>query len=265
LSLKWSISYGVAGVGAASAVSQWSTLVIMSGLWGWKKKGLWIDISSALFKEALFHRQAWVSILLLNANLMVRTLVLLASFGTLHWVSGQLGGVYVALNALFLHLQSLHAFALDGFAHGAEVLIGQAYGQRNQSRLRMILKESVFLTCISALLLTGLYWIGSGWVLGLLTNESQLLDLIPHYQIWIILTPLLSAACFLLDGVAIGFTASKAMRKSMIQSGIFYLLSLLLWVPLFHNHGIWIAFLSFMIARAFTLWIPLSSYFRLES
>ena len=67
---------------------------------------------------------------------MIRTLVLLASFGLLHWVGGQLGGIYVALNSLFLHLQSLHAFALDGFAHGAEVLIGQAYGQQNQKRLR---------------------------------------------------------------------------------------------------------------------------------
>ena len=262
LSWQWSIDYGVVGVGAASALSQWITLLVMIGIWGGKKKEIWKTLTFPLIREALLHLQAWKAVLFLNINLMIRTLVLLASFGLLHWVGGQLGGIYVALNSLFLHLQSLHAFALDGFAHGAEVLIGQAYGQQNQKRLRLILRESTRLTVISACILTGVYWLGSGWILSLLTNETQLLDLIPQYQIWIILTPLFSAACFLLDGVAIGLTASKAMRTSMIISGLLYGLSLLIWVPLFHNHGVWVAFLSFMVARAFTLWIPLVSYFK---
>ena len=262
LSWTWSIPYGVAGVGAASALSQWITLIIMLGIWGVKQKEIWHTLTSSLIYESLLHLKAWKTVLFLNLNLMIRTLVLLGSFGLLHWVGSQLGGIYIALNALFLHLQSLHAFALDGFAHGAEVLIGQAYGQKDQRRLRLILRESLFLTGISACLLTGIYWLGSGWILSLLTNETHLLALIPQYQIWIILTPLISAACFLLDGVAIGLTASKAMRNSMVISGLLYGFSLAIWVPLFHNHGVWMAFLSFMVARAFTLWMPLAHYFK---
>ena len=69
-----------------------------------------------------------------------------------------------------------------------------------------------------------------------------------------VLIPLITFAAFLWDGIYIGATASKAIRNTMIISSIFVFLPL--WyvlVPIYSNHGLWIAFLGFMLARGISM------------
>ena len=69
-----------------------------------------------------------------------------------------------------------------------------------------------------------------------------------------ILIPLITFAAFLWDGIYIGATAARAIRNTMLISavGVFLPASLIL-MRFFGNHGLWIAFLLFMVARGLSM------------
>ena len=69
-----------------------------------------------------------------------------------------------------------------------------------------------------------------------------------------ILIPLITFAAFLWDGIYIGATAARAIRNTMIISALcVFLPASLLLMPRFGNHGLWIAFLMFMVARGLSM------------
>ena len=69
-----------------------------------------------------------------------------------------------------------------------------------------------------------------------------------------IIRPIITFAAFIWDGIYIGATASKAIRNTMIISSIFvFLPTCYLLKPHLGNHGLWISFLCFMIARGITM------------
>ena len=62
-------------------------------------------------------------------------------------------------------------------------------------------------------------------------------------------TPFLGAACFLYDGIFTGAMATREMRNMMVLSLAIYLASSQVLEGLYGNHGLWIAFCIFFIAR----------------
>src|SRR5690625_5233451 len=66
-----------------------------------------------------------------NANIMVRTLALIAGFAWFANEWAKFGDGTLAANHILLQFISLSAFFLDGYANVAEALVGQAYGARN--------------------------------------------------------------------------------------------------------------------------------------
>lgn len=58
---------------------------------------------------------------------------------------------------------------------------------------------------------------------------------------------------FVMDGVMIGLTRTRAMLASMaIGAEVYFTLYALLF-PSMGNHGLWIAFLSYLLVRSLTL------------
>lgn len=250
LSLWWAPYLGVSGVGAASATSQWLLAIISVTM-------IWFYLSSPRpfeqLKEDLSSRQEWLALAHLNFNLWVRTVLLLGSFGLINLMSARLGPLMLSVNALLLHLQTLQAFVLDGFAHGAEVIVGEQLGRADQAGYRSAVLRGLEFMMFSALIFSLFYFTFSPWILSLLTHHQELIEAVSPYIKWAIISPLISAPCFLLDGVMIGATQSLAMRNGMISSVIILLVSLYVLVPFLGNHGLWIAFLFFMASRALVL------------
>ena len=71
---------------------------------------------------------------------------------------------------------------------------------------------------------------------------------------WMILSPLISVWSFQLDGIFIGVGHTREMRNAMVVSTLFYLALVWLLLPLFGNHGLYLALTLFMIFRALSLW-----------
>ena len=97
---------------------------------------------------------------------------------------------------------------------------------------------------------------GGKFILGLLTNNSGLIDSAMPYIFWVALVPLITFPAFLFDGIFIGATASAGMRNTMILATLVFYLPVyyLLRNPL-GNHGLWLAFMSFMIGRGVLMWV----------
>ena len=51
--------------------------------------------------------------------------------------SGKLGDLSLAACQIMLSIFAVLAFAIDGFAHAAEALVGEAIGQKNKSMLTL--------------------------------------------------------------------------------------------------------------------------------
>lgn len=72
---------------------------------------------------------------------------------------------------------------------------------------------------------------------------------LPH----MVAAPLLGALAWMLDGVFIGATRTKDMRNMMILSFLGYCGLVLLLLPSFGNHGLWMAMNGFFILRGISL------------
>ena len=250
LSLWWGPLYGVSGVGAASAVSQW-VIACFSLMWVWG----WVapSISLQALKSQLKSKAPWRSLWALNRDLFIRTALLLSVFGALNATGARLGALILSANTILLHLQTLQAFALDGFAHGVEVLVGEAIGRRDRALFERSVKAAGALTLGTSVLIALIYALASEHIVDLITAHEQVASTASLFMIWAILSPLLSAPCFLLDGVMIGATSGVAMRRGMILSAVVFVLSMLSGVSIWGNHGLWLSLMIFMVVRALTL------------
>ena len=68
-----------------------------------------------------------------------------------------------------------------------------------------------------------------------------------------ILAPFLGTICFQFDGIFTGAMATRDMRNMMILALLGYLASVAVLVPLFGNHGLWIALNVFLALRGLLL------------
>ena len=250
LSLWWGPIYGVAGVGAASAVAQWITAL------GWCAL-IWLRLSPPFSSQLLFKelkkKKPWQALAALNFDLWLRTALLLGCFGLMNSHSARFGALTLSVNAILLHLQSLQAFILDGFAHGIEVVIGEQLGRGDRKGYRYALRSAFELAMVSALVISMIYFAGASTLIKWLTHHETVHQAVQPYLIWAIISPIISAPCFILDGVMIGATQSSAMRRGMIWSALWFALCSFTCTSLWGNHGLWAAFLSLMICRAITL------------
>ena len=80
------------------------------------------------------------------------------------------------------------------------------------------------------------------------TNEAVAATTL-HYLPWAVLLPLLGVTSYVFDGIYIGATWTRAMLLTMAIAFALYGLLLLVTGPL-GNHGLWLAFCAFLIARA---------------
>lgn len=187
----------------------------------------------------------------INHQLFVRTLCLLSVFMFFTSQGAKQGDLVLAVNAIMLTLLLLISNALDGFAHAAETLVGQSFGAQKAGQL----KRSIWLTGTNALIIALIMVCGFAWqgenLLSLLTDQQDVLVLAIEYSPWLIFLPLIGFSSYWLDGVFIGMQASAQMRNAMLLAAVIVFLPVWFLTQAFGNHGLWLAFYSFLLARSF--------------
>ena len=84
-------------------------------------------------------------------------------------------------------------------------------------------------------------------------EDAEVRDAALTYLPWTIVAPLVSVWGYQLDGIFIGTTRTAQMRNAMIVSLVFFLAACWLLIPMFENHGLWLAFTLFTAVRAISL------------
>ena len=95
--------------------------------------------------------------------------------------------------------------------------------------------------------------LGSAAVAGL-TTLPAVREVAAAHLPWTALYVLLSVAAFQLDGIFIGTTRTREMRNASVLSLGVFLLAVWPMTTLWGNHGLWAAFVVFVVARALALW-----------
>ena len=242
------LGWGVEGVAVATLTAEWSALAL--GLWLCRAAfagTAWRD-RARIFDRARIARMAAV-----NGDILVRSVLLQASFTTFLFLGAGRGDVNLAANQVLLQFLQITAFALDGFAFAAEALVGAAMGARRRDRLRRAaLMSSGWGVGLSVPLAAGFLVLGPA-IIDLMTTAPAVRLAAREFLPWIVSAPLIGIAPWMLDGIFIGATETRAMRNAMLVSVAVYLLALAVTVPAFGNHGLWASLMVLNGTRAVTL------------
>ncbi len=241
--------WGVEGVALASLIAEYLAMLLGFYL-------LRAQLRRALQRydrARLLQRDALIHLFRANSNIFVRTLCLLFAFSYFTAKGAQQGEVILAANAILLHLQSIMAYGLDGFAHAVEALAGSAYGAGKRALFRRAVILTTLWGGLIALLTALVYLLFGEPIIGLFTSIDSVAATALVYLPWMIVAPLVSVWSFQLDGIFIGSGHTREMRNAMILSLLLYL-GLLQWlIPAWGNHGLFLGLMIFMLIRALSL------------
>ena len=242
------LDWGVDGVAAATIISEWTALGL--GLWlcrGAFAGNAWRDL------ERILDGVRLRLMLRVNGDIMVRTVALQVGFVSFMFLGSGLGDVTLAANQVLVQFLHVVAFALDGFAFAAEALVGQAVGARSVRALR---RSSVMTSqwgLVAALVLAAGFALLGPLLIDVMARDPAVQAAARAFLPWVVAGTLISLACYMLDGIFIGATATREMRNAMLASLAVYGAVLLPLLPLMGNHGLWAAFMIFNLARGVTM------------
>lgn len=249
---------GVSGVAWGTLLAQWSGFVLALGLWF----HYYGRLRHRVTLREIWQPREMKRFFAVNREIFYRTLCLIAVTVFFTSVGAKQGDTVLAVNTLLMQLFTLFSYIMDGFAYAGEALAGRYWGADNKASLhravRLLFRWGIGLS----LLFTLLYAAGGEYFLALLTNDRGVLQAANGYFYWVLLVPLAGYAAFLWDGVFIGLTATRQMLVAMlIASVVFFVLYYLLF-PLWGNHALWIAFLTYLFLRGIGQYVYYRLYFK---
>ncbi|WP_424984397.1 MATE family efflux transporter [Microbulbifer sp. S227A] len=242
------LGWGVNGVAFATFLAEWSGLAL----------ALWLcraTFATPAWRDwaRVFDRQRLRRMLEVNADILIRSLMLMGIFVSFLFLGSDFGDVTLAANQILLQFIEITAYALDGFAFAAEALVGQAVGRASVERLRRSIAVSTLWALLGTVLLTLGFLFWGGAIVDLMAKSAEVRIEARAYLNYMLLVPVLGVASWMLDGVFIGATRTADMRNMSILSTAAFVVTVLLLVPAYGNQGLWIAFLFSFVARAVTL------------
>ncbi|MCK4861878.1 MAG: MATE family efflux transporter [Rhodobacteraceae bacterium] len=243
------LDMGVEGVAVATLIAEWTG--VMLGLFLCRSIFVgdqWRDWAR-IFDSVKTRRMASVS-----GDIMVRSMLLQASFMAFLFIGAKMGNVTLAANQILLQFVSITAYALDGFAFAAEALVGAALGAKNRIALRRAAILSSQWGLAGAVLLMLVFLLFGPAIIDLMTTAPDVRAEAKSYLWWMVIFPIIGLPSWMFDGVFIGATRTRDMRVAMLQSTAIYVLVLAVLLPILGNHGLWLSLMVFGLARALTLW-----------
>ncbi|AQS47553.1 MATE family efflux transporter [Thioclava nitratireducens] len=240
-------SWGVQGVAGATLISEIGGVLL--ALWLCRAAfagGLWRA-------RAIFDRVKLATMARVNTDIMLRSILLQASFTSFLFLGAGQGDVTLAANQVLLQFLQITAFALDGFAFSAESLVGQAVGAHSAARLRRASIVSSQWGIGGALVLGAVFLLAGPAIIDLMTTAPNVRIEARDYLIWIAAAPLIGGPAWMLDGIFIGATLTREMRNAMVVSVAIYTAALFVLIPLFGNHGLWAGLMILNATRGLTM------------
>lgn len=239
-------SFDVQGVATATLIAEISAFVLGVFI-VWKASPFEWKIPSI---QSLLDTKSMKRMFNVNKDLFIRTICLLIVINMFTAKGASFGTEFLAANAVLFQIHYIMAYLFDGFANASSILVGKSIGANDKELYKKTLTLSRQWSLITAFVISSLYTIFQEPIIGLFTSLPSVIEISLKYGPWLIVYPF--AACFglVIYGVFTGATEIAPVRNSMIYATILYVIIQLIITPIWHNHGLWLAFVIYTIGRS---------------
>ena len=195
-----------------------------------------------------WHR--YQEFLRINRHLFLRTLCLVFTMTFFTAQGARQGDEILAANAILMQLLLLVAYTQDGFAHAAESLAGHAIGRNHLRQFYQTCFDATLWGIGISLVASFAYLFFPETIITVFTDLPTVAATARNYWPWLIALPVLGVICFMADGIFIGAGKTQAMQNTMLLSTFGLFLPLWFFTRDWGNHGLWLAYLSFLTIRS---------------
>lgn len=247
------LGWGASGIALGTVIAEWSTVLLA----GWL---IYLELNQRKLlgehfwpRTKIMDRLALLKTASSNLDIMIRTLILVFSFGFFINQSAKYGDTILAGNHILLQLISFAAFFLDGYAFVVEALVGTSIGAKRRDIFDLAVRRTTSLAIMTAILLALAIGLFGDVAVMLLTDISAVrlaaneLLLLPAIYVFF------SFAAFQLDGIFIGASFTRRMRDAAVISITVYLFAWWVLSDRFGIEGLWWAMIIYVVARAIAL------------
>jgi len=246
------LEQNIKGVAIGTVLAQYCGLIVALILLIKNYKSYFVKINTKI----LFNIEKIKRFFKVNTDLMIRSILLILSIAFFTNQSAKLGNNTLAINMIILQSFYIFSYFTDGFAYAGEALVGKYVGSNDKENLKKVIRYLLLWGFSISIPFTILYGLFPDDFVKIISKNTDILNEVRPYFVYMIIMPLITFTAFIWDGIYIGATASKAIRNTMIISSIFiYIPSWYILTPKLGNHGLWIAFLCFMISRGIIMTI----------
>lgn len=240
----------IVGVALGTVIAQWWGFLMAAtlGHLGYHR------LMKYPFIKGLLDKEAVVRFFVLNRDIFLRTVCLVAVSLFFTAAGTREGTVILAVNTLLMTLFTIFSYFMDGFAYAAEALSGKYYGAGNIRKFQDTVRDVFVWGAVTVVFFTLLYIIGGERFLGLLTSDASVVVAARDYFWWAVLIPVSGVAAFIFDGIFIGMTQSKGMLLSTSVAAVCFFALFFGLHGLCGNHALWLAFLVYLVMRGVVEW-----------
>jgi len=255
LTLVYGFGMKVEGVAWGTVIAQYAGFIVALGLL-FRYYG---RLRRHLVMKGTFVREAMGRFFNVNRDIFLRTLCLVAVNLYFTSAGARHGAVILSVNTVMMQLYLFFSYFMDGFAYAGEALGGKTFGAKNVMAFHQTLRRLWMWMLIVTSAYTLLYISCGEWIVGILTDEPQVIEASQAYLWWIWLIPAAGCVAFIWDGIFIGITATRGMLVSSFVSAILFFGVYEMTRGVIGNHGLWLAMVVYLLMRGVlqTIWYRL--------
>ncbi|MDE5844115.1 MAG: MATE family efflux transporter [Muribaculaceae bacterium] len=248
LLLVYGLKFGIKGVAIGTLTAQWIGAIaafIMALHNGYRFK--------RHEGQPIFDRQKIKQFFSVNFDIFLRTICLIAVTVWFTRTGARQGTLMLSVNALLMQFFIIFSYFMDGFAFAGEALTGKSIGAGDKSLMKLTVKHLFGFGIGLSVMFSILYTIGGDLLLNILSNEQNVLQASSDFRWWVVTVPLAGFSAFVWDGIYIGATQTKWMLTAVFSAMVVFFVTLIITYPVMGNHGLWLAFISYLIVRGLVL------------
>ena len=237
---------GINGVAVGTLIAQWTGLVLALLLMRSRYRDL-------MQSTTILHSMKWKyfkRFFSVNSFLFVRSLLMLVVYEGFTIFAARFGDVELAVSSVMMHLLLLYSYFVDGFAYAGEAMTGRFIGEQNRPSLNETVKYVFIWGAVIGVVSTVAYAVFPRSIIGILTDNAEVIGASEPYLFWLLLMPVLSCVAFIWDGIYIGATAARSLMICMVWSAAGFIAAFYLCAPHFGAQALYIAYFVHLVARS---------------
>lgn len=246
-SLVYFFGMKIEGIATGTLCSQWTGFIVCLAAVKIKYRPPHIK-----YKEILAAKEL-VRLLRINADIFLRNVCMIVVTTWFTRAGALQSDTILAANTVLLQFFFFFSYFSDGFANAGEALAGSCIGGGEKPLLRKVVRGVLQWAAWIAFVFTVLYFLLGEVVLRLLTDDLGVIFTAVDYLPWAMSVPLCGFSAFIFDGIFVGLTRTRSMLISVAAGAAVFIAVYLLTRHSMGNHGVWLAFVSYLAVRGGTL------------